>query len=117
MNNTTLWALAMDDDEPERQDAKFSVDSFPEEVPDWYRHMVRSYLAPQPRDRPSATELTHVFLPLPSQATKTTIPTLEPRTSFSNHPTLDFLTPELKKYPGTAAALRDALAKNTEHQR
>lgn len=88
----TLWALAMGIDEPETHGVPLSVNSFPEGVPVWYRSLVSSCLAPRPQDRPSATELVDLFLPSPSQATNTTMPTLESRKCLSGYPSLDFLT-------------------------
>lgn len=70
-------------------------------------------LAPEPRDRLSATELTHHFLLLPSRATKATIPILEPRTSLSSHTGLEGFSPHKPKtYLYTAAKLRHTSAKN-----
>jgi serine/threonine protein kinase len=57
----TLWALAMDDDEPERHVPPLSVDEFPSEVPEWYQDIVRICLSPRPRDRLSALELVDLF--------------------------------------------------------
>ncbi|EXJ80639.1 serine/threonine protein kinase [Capronia epimyces CBS 606.96] len=57
----TLWALAMDDDEPERHVPPLSVEEFPSEVPDWYQDVVRICLSPRPRDRLSAKELISFF--------------------------------------------------------
>ncbi|KAJ9609366.1 hypothetical protein H2200_005693 [Cladophialophora chaetospira] len=57
----TLWALAMDDDEPERHVPPLSVDEFPSEVPEWYQDIVRNCLSPRPRDRASAKELAEMF--------------------------------------------------------
>ncbi|EHY58876.1 hypothetical protein HRR83_001865 [Exophiala dermatitidis] len=57
----TLWALAMDDDEPERHVPPLSVEEFPSDVPDWYQDVVRTCLAPRPKDRLSAKELIEFF--------------------------------------------------------
>ena len=57
----TLWALAMDDDEPERHVPPLSVEEFPSEVPDWYQEVVRICLSPRPRDRLAAKELVSLF--------------------------------------------------------
>ena len=46
-----LWAVAMDDDEPERLDRPLSVEEFPAQVALWYQNIVRMCLAPKPRDR------------------------------------------------------------------
>lgn len=67
----TLWALAMDDDEPERHDPPLMTDVFPSEVPKWFHNIVRICLSPKPRDRLSARELVYLF---PSTAT----PEIEP---------------------------------------
>lgn len=57
----TLWALAMDDDEPERHDPPLMTDVFPLEVPKWFHEIVRICLSPRPRDRLSAKELVYMF--------------------------------------------------------
>jgi serine/threonine protein kinase len=57
----TLWGLAADDDEPERQDPPLRVDDLPAEVPDWYRDIVQICLSNKPRDRFSAKELARMF--------------------------------------------------------
>ncbi|KAL2832918.1 hypothetical protein BDW59DRAFT_138894 [Aspergillus cavernicola] len=56
----TLWALAMEEDEPERQRRPFVLDDdMP--VPDYYRRMVSICLSPIPRHRLSAKELLNFF--------------------------------------------------------
>ncbi|KIX94658.1 uncharacterized protein Z520_09704 [Fonsecaea multimorphosa CBS 102226] len=57
----TLWALAMDDDEPERHVPPLSVEEFPSDVPNWYQDIVRICLSSRPRDRLSAKELVELF--------------------------------------------------------
>ncbi|EXJ90219.1 serine/threonine protein kinase [Capronia coronata CBS 617.96] len=57
----TLWALAMDDDEPERHVPPLSVEEFPSEVPEWYQDVVRICLSPRPKDRLAAKELINFF--------------------------------------------------------
>lgn len=58
----TLWALAMEEDEPERQRRPFVLD---EDVPlpDYYRRVVSICLSPIPRHRLSAKELLNFFPP------------------------------------------------------
>jgi Protein kinase domain len=65
----TLWALAMDDDEPERHDSPLSTDEFPSEVPEWYQDIVRICLATEPRDRLSARDILLMF-PSPPATTR-----------------------------------------------
>ncbi|KAL3457477.1 hypothetical protein BJX64DRAFT_16923 [Aspergillus heterothallicus] len=56
----TLWALAMEEDEPERQRRPFEFDEdFP--VPEYYRRIVSYCLSPVPRNRLSAKELLNFF--------------------------------------------------------
>lgn len=57
----SLWALAMDDDEPERHDPPLSTHEFPSEIPEWFRNIVRICLSERPRDRLSAKELVGLF--------------------------------------------------------
>jgi serine/threonine protein kinase len=109
----TLWGLVMEDDSPEWQRELLSVESFPKEVPGWYRDQVRSCLALQPRDRPSATELVRRLDLLLSPARQTMILDQEPLACLSDHSTLDFTSPEAKTYEGTLVALPDTFAKDT----
>jgi serine/threonine protein kinase len=74
----TLWALAMDDDEPERHDQPLNTEDFPRYVPRWYRSIVEICLQPRPKHRLSAKELLNIF-PSPSQPL--TRPTLHGRSS------------------------------------
>lgn len=62
----TLWALAMDEDEPERHDQPLSMAGVSDEVPDWYKEIVNICLSRQPRDRLSAKELLRQFPLLPA---------------------------------------------------
>ncbi|KAL4937679.1 hypothetical protein BDV06DRAFT_68041 [Aspergillus oleicola] len=58
----TLWALAMEEDEPERQRRPFMLDEdIP--IPDYYRRLVTICLSPIPRQRLSAKELLTFFPP------------------------------------------------------
>jgi serine/threonine protein kinase len=91
----TLWALAMDDDEPERHDPPLSVDDFPVEVPDWYRNVVRICLAPKPRDRLSATDLVRHFPPIAHR---------QPSVMFETRPSLSLRT-NSKQYIDPATAV------------
>ncbi|KAJ5333889.1 uncharacterized protein N7506_007672 [Penicillium brevicompactum] len=58
----TLWALAMEDDEPERQPRPLFL-SEDAKVPDYYRRIVQICLSPNPRHRLSAKELLALFPP------------------------------------------------------
>lgn len=91
----TLWALAMDDDEPERHDPPLSVDVFPDEIPEWYRNVVRICLAPKPRDRLSATDLVRHFPPIPHR---------QPSVMFEARPSLSVRT-NSKQYIDPATAV------------
>jgi serine/threonine protein kinase len=57
----TLWALAMDEDEPERQDRPLTMDAAEPKVQPYYRRLVELCLADRPQDRPSAKELLAMF--------------------------------------------------------
>ncbi|KAL4957453.1 hypothetical protein BDW69DRAFT_156384 [Aspergillus filifer] len=58
----TLWALAMEQDEPERQRRPFTIhEDLP--IPDYYRRLVAICLSPIPRQRLSAKELLTFFPP------------------------------------------------------
>lgn len=56
----SLWAIAMEDDEPERQIRPLTlpVDC---KVPDYYRNLVSLCLSPKPQDRLSAKEILSYF--------------------------------------------------------
>lgn len=56
----TLWALAMQDDEPERQDRPLVLDE-DVDVPEYYRKLIAICLSPVPRHRLSAKELLAFF--------------------------------------------------------
>ena len=74
----TLWALAMDDDEPERHDTPLSTEDFPLHVPRWYSNIVDICLQPQPKNRLSAKELVKMF---PSASAPLIRPALHGRSS------------------------------------
>jgi serine/threonine protein kinase len=57
----TLWALAMDEDEPERQDRPLRMDEADPGVHPYYRKLVDLCLADRPQDRPSAKDLLAMF--------------------------------------------------------
>lgn len=56
----TLWALAMEEDEPERQPRPLFIGE-DVGVPDYYRRLVHICLSPTPRHRLSAKELLSLF--------------------------------------------------------
>ncbi|KAJ5646038.1 hypothetical protein N7490_002410 [Penicillium lividum] len=56
----TLWALAMEEDEPERQHRPLVL-GYEVDVPDYYRRLVDICLSPTPRHRLSAKELLTLF--------------------------------------------------------
>ncbi|EXJ53530.1 STE/STE20 protein kinase [Cladophialophora psammophila CBS 110553] len=91
----TLWALAMDDDEPERHVPPLSVEEFPSDVPKWYQDIVRICLSPRPRDRLSAKELVDLF---PSR-----IPSSSEKIPPHQRPALKLRT--MKKYIDPADAV------------
>lgn len=100
----TLWALAMDDDEPERHDPPLSTNEFPAYVPEWFRHIVDICLSRNPRDRLSAKELARLFPKVPEHDACESDPIqIPPRP----HP---ILRPEPKQYIDPDAAVeRDDL--------
>lgn len=64
----TLWALAMEEDEPERQSRPLTlpVDS---KIPEYYRTVTMLCLSERPQHRPSAKELLALFPVEPRQVT------------------------------------------------
>ncbi|MCJ1364836.1 hypothetical protein MMC16_003953 [Acarospora aff. strigata] len=59
-----LWALAQEEDEPERQERPLSLQDAHEEIPPYYREAVARCLKPRPQERPSARTLLSLFPPL-----------------------------------------------------
>ncbi|KAF2262207.1 kinase-like protein, partial [Lojkania enalia] len=54
-----LWALAMKEDEPERQERPLTLDTL--SVPSWYKTIVTRCLSDLPRDRPAAADILPLF--------------------------------------------------------
>ncbi|CAG7959897.1 unnamed protein product [Penicillium olsonii] len=77
----TLWALAMEDDEPERQPRPLYL-SEDAKVPDYYRRIVQICLSPNPRHRLSAKELLAMF---PQSVHAVCIPADRPLHNIPNH--------------------------------
>ncbi|KAL9605508.1 MAG: hypothetical protein Q9179_001314 [Wetmoreana sp. 5 TL-2023] len=61
-----LWALAMGEDEPERQDRPLSLDHAPPNIPDYYRELVAILLDHYPKKRLAAKDLLSRFPELSS---------------------------------------------------
>lgn len=59
-----LWALAEEEDEPERQERPLSLQNTGDDIPQYYRDLVATCLSPKPRDRLSTKELLPRFPPL-----------------------------------------------------
>jgi len=59
-----LWALAHEEDEPERQERPLSLTTAPDDIPHYYREVVALCLKPRPQQRPSAGTLLSMFPPL-----------------------------------------------------
>ena len=87
----TLWALAMDDDEPERHMPPFTTDEFPLEVPRWYIEVVEICLSPDPRGRESAKELLNRF---PEPESRPSRPALPSRSSTLRALDKQYIPPE-----------------------
>lgn len=87
----TLWALAMQEDEPERQPRPLFL-GFDVDVPDYYRRLVDICLSPMPRHRLSAKELLSFFpsylFPQSTARFRTTVPIGMPlaKSNFVDHP-------------------------------
>lgn len=56
-----LWALAREQDEPERQPRPLSLHDSPRSIPPYYRRLTDLCLSPLPRDRPAAKVLLGMF--------------------------------------------------------
>jgi len=103
-----LWALAEQQDEPERQDRPLAktMERHRSDVPDYFRDVIRACLSESPRNRLAASQLLKKF-PLPAEAIETK-PTVASRESVSTHRSD-------KEYidPATAVDLNDI----TQHRR
>ncbi|KAJ5933122.1 hypothetical protein N7516_007611 [Penicillium verrucosum] len=80
----TLWALAMEEDEPERQPRPLRLGD-DAKIPDYYRRIVDICLSPTPRHRLSAKDLLSMFPPLPEARVSTPVQSLETITNDSRH--------------------------------
>lgn len=89
----SLWALAMDDDEPERHDPPLSTAQFPSDVPQWFANIVRICLSKRPRDRKTAKELVDLF---PKTATlfDARVPVPEPQSASRQEKKKRYIDPE-----------------------
>ena len=56
-----LWALAMEEDEPERQTRPLLSHQLPDETPGYYRDLLAICLSSKPADRLSGKDLLHCF--------------------------------------------------------
>ncbi|KAK1139641.1 hypothetical protein N8T08_000578 [Aspergillus melleus] len=74
----TLWALAMEEDEPERQPRPLILDE-DRNIPDYYRRVVSICLSPTPRHRLSAKELLNFFPRDSMMSTGQPAPMVQPR--------------------------------------
>ena len=81
-----LWALAMEQDEPERQPRPLSLDDAEADVPKYYRDLASVCLAEKSKQRLSAKDLLALFdapgmveeyLPVSSKQTQALVPTSE----------------------------------------
>ncbi|KAK6383625.1 hypothetical protein LTS17_002917 [Exophiala oligosperma] len=104
----TLWALAMDDDEPERHVSPLSVEEFPSEVPEWYQDIVRICLSRRPRDRCSAKTLAKMFREGDTKA-------LHPEERH-DRPTLKLRTPQEYIDPADAVGRDDIERFSNQHE-
>ncbi|KAF2824174.1 hypothetical protein CC86DRAFT_447110 [Ophiobolus disseminans] len=106
-----LWALAEQQDEPERQDRPLAktMERHRSDIPDFFRDVVRACLNDLPRNRPSASQLLQRF-PLPMLAIEAK-PTVASRDSVSTHRSD-------KEYidPATAVDLND-ISQHRRHSR
>ncbi|KAI9732655.1 MAG: hypothetical protein M1834_003992 [Cirrosporium novae-zelandiae] len=66
----TLWALAQEEDEPERQPRPLTLDQAKPEIKDYYREIVNICLSDRPQDRKSAAQLLKMFPTIDSEAAR-----------------------------------------------
>ncbi|KAI9876513.1 MAG: hypothetical protein M1830_006339 [Pleopsidium flavum] len=99
-----LWALAQEEDEPERQERPLTLTSANGDIPQYYREVVALCLNHRPQQRPSATALLSLFPVLSDDPSR---PIHEPRASFSNPSEKQYIDPK-------AAVEREDLARFRE---
>ncbi|KAJ5598646.1 hypothetical protein N7537_008730 [Penicillium hordei] len=80
----TLWALAMEEDEPERQPRPLRLGD-DVKIPNYYRRIVDICLSPTPRHRLSAKDLFSMFPQLPEARVSTPVQSLETIANDSRH--------------------------------
>ncbi|OQD93214.1 hypothetical protein PENSOL_c034G06997 [Penicillium solitum] len=80
----TLWALAMEEDEPERQPRPLRLTD-DAKIPNYYRRIVDICLSPTPRHRLSAKDLLSMFPSLPEARVSTPVQSLETIANDSRH--------------------------------
>jgi serine/threonine protein kinase len=96
-----LWALAEQQDEPERQERPlYRTLARSSAIPAYFRDLVKACLSNSPRERPTATALLAKF---PDESSDQPLPVKTDRQSFSTHRSVD------KEYidPATAVDLED----------
>jgi serine/threonine protein kinase len=96
-----LWALAEQQDEPERQERPlYRMFSRSSAIPTYFRDLVKACLSDSPRERPTATNLLAKFPDEPSN---------QPLSAKTNHPTITAHRAMDKEYidPATAVDLED----------
>lgn len=86
-----LWALAQEEDEPERQERPLSLEGTNDDIPQYYRKIVALCLAQRPQQRLSATALLSLFPVLSDDPSR---PIHEPRASFSNPSEKQYIDPD-----------------------
>ncbi|KAL2267533.1 hypothetical protein VTJ83DRAFT_4810 [Remersonia thermophila] len=69
-----LWALATQEDEPDRFQRPLVIDPNLDDVPQWYRRVVATCLSPDPRDRVHAIDLLSWFPEPPGHGSRHLIP-------------------------------------------
>lgn len=110
-----LWALAMEQDEPERQQRPLSVSQLPSGTPQYFARLTSICLSETPKDRLSATDLLSLF----PQDFSSTIPDLVQPSLDTFRPVLlsissenhsDPVAAQPTHYSGDAHGLADAPA-------
>lgn len=86
----TLWALATQEDEPERQERPLNFDNY-QAVPGYYRELVQICLSDRPQDRLSAKELLLRFPPTVQDRLER--PPFESKNSFSGRTEKEYIEP------------------------
>ena len=107
-----LWGLAMERDEPEKEEQPLSLEHLPPDTPDYYLQVVRICLSEKPKERRSAKELLDHF----PRDFSSTLPDLMEPSLDTVRPTRLSLPSETQYIDPAAAVEREDIAGHLRHR-